>query len=256
MAVTKVIDAHMHFGITHGYSYEKYLFQARDTNIGGMVVFPPVPEIYDRDDPNFQDNDEWQERRRDANQFVLDLKENGEGYDIFPFFFVWNDFPFDQILPYVGIKWHRHPNEPIYQYSSQRCKTFINILRERGLPIVFEEEFEYTMIMLVKFRSDIRVIIPHLGRFNGGYRKLEGLDDPRISNVWEMENVYTDTSLAPLNLLQEHIDKYGHERVFFGSDYPFGNPKDELEKVQSLNISKAKKDDILRRNFIRLMKGG
>ncbi len=249
MSEIKVIDTHVHCGTYVGCCYDHYLRKVRGTDIKGMVVFPPVEEIYNRYDPNFQDNEDWQERRRKANQLVLDLKRNGEGYDIFPFFFVWNDFAFPEIGSFSGIKWHRHENEPMYQYSNSLCHRFIERIEERNLPVILEEELYSTLYFIQFLAKGVRVIIPHLGTLNGGYEKLEEYD------VWGMENVYTDTSFASKGQIESHMKEYGYKRVFFGSDYPFNDPRDELEKVLSLDISQRAKDAILRGNFIRLMKG-
>ena len=43
-------------------------------------------------------------------------------------------------------------------------------------------------------------------------------------------------------------------REFFGSDYPFGDPKEELSKVMDLSIPRENKEMILGHNLRRLLK--
>ena len=73
-------------------------------------MFSPVEEIYDRYDPYFTDSDDYGRSRRRVHDYLLKL---GATKNIFPFFFIWNDFA---PIPdgFLGIKWHRHPGEPVY----------------------------------------------------------------------------------------------------------------------------------------------
>ncbi|MCF8110877.1 MAG: hypothetical protein K9J85_05265 [Desulfobacteraceae bacterium] len=80
-----IIDAHAHCGIIDRFppqSFEDYLAAARGSPIEGVVMFSPVMEIYDRGNPNFVDNSEWQEQRKRSNQYLLGL-ENRIGLNEF-----------------------------------------------------------------------------------------------------------------------------------------------------------------------------
>jgi predicted TIM-barrel fold metal-dependent hydrolase len=68
------------------------------------------------------------------------------------------------------------------------------------------------------------------------------------------ENVYFDTALASSDTIMRFIGKIGHERILFGSDIPFGTMKWELEKVLSLPIGDDKKECILSKNILRLIR--
>ena len=54
--------------------------------------------------------------------------------------------------------------------------------------------------------------------------------------------------------IKDYVDNFGHDRILFGSDFPFGDPKEELCKIQDLSIAKEKKDMILGHNLKRLLK--
>lgn len=132
-----VIDAHAHCGRQERYppqAIEDYYAAVQGSDILGVVVFPPVLEIYDRYDPAFEDSPQWREGRRKANEYLLTLE--GYGLAVFPFFFIWNDFAVDQLTPaHRGIKWHRHGDEPRYHYDDPRCQRAIEGIRQRNLPV-------------------------------------------------------------------------------------------------------------------------
>jgi len=132
---TKVIDAHAHCGIQEHsmpQSFEDYRLQIRGSGIDAVVMFSPVMEIYDRYHPNFEDNAEWQQRRKLSNEYVLTL--GTPDLKVIPYFFIWNDFAVDQLTPqHKGIKWHRHPHEPIYHYDKSFSIVFPDLVNTGSL---------------------------------------------------------------------------------------------------------------------------
>ena len=99
------------------------------------------------------------------------------------------------------------------------------------MPVVYEEELQHTIRFINDLATGVRVIIPHLGFLNGGYRAIEK------AGLWENPWVYTDTSLAAPETILAYVNTYGHERIMFGSDFPFGHPPAELEKIRRLRFS-------------------
>ncbi len=242
-----VIDSHVHCGRLSGPSFQDYLTQIEQTPIKTAVVFSSVAEIYDRDDPNFKDDTEWQFRRNRANEHILSLTNTNEDFKVYPFFFVWNDFSIEQLTPYVGIKWHRHDDEPKYDYKSPKCSEFIAEIQRRSLPVVLEEELENTLLFINELASQAIVIIPHCGMLNGGY------DELCKSGVWEKSNIYADTALAGPGIIDDFISRYGHEKLLFGSDFPFGHSVLELSNVLNLKVSEEVKESIVSSNINRLV---
>ena len=186
----QIIDCHLHCGVQHvpwDWQYKRPLLKA--AGIGGVGIIPPVEDVYDRLDPHFTDAPAWQACRRRAHRYLLELKD--PEIEIFPYFFVWNDFAWEELGPeYVAIKWHRHPDEPAYQYDQPRCREFLQVVRERRLPILLEESFDNTLFFLERLAPDLPVVIPHLGKLNGGYGSL------RDAGVWERPQTYADSSTA------------------------------------------------------------
>lgn len=240
-----IIDSHIHCG--KGLPYELISSLLNKAGIDGACLFPPVEEIYDRYDPFFQDSSIWQIRRKEANRYLLNLGQIHN--NIFPYLFVWNDFAYEELsLGYKGIKWHRHEDEPKYNYKDKRCVELIEKITELQLPIVYEESYENTLYFINELAPKAFVIIPHLGMLNGGFYAIES------SEIWRRANVYADTALAPIQHIREFINKYGSDKLIFGSDFPFGQPASELRKILNLDISEKAKEDILANNILKLLK--
>jgi len=243
-----VIDAHAHCGILDRcppQSFEAYARHASATDIGGVALFSPVMEIYDRYDAGFVDTPAWRLRRKESNAYLLSLKPVEQ--TVYPYFFIWNDFAVEQLsAAHCGIKWHRHADEPVYRYDDPRCRSALGEIRRRGLPVVLEEEFDHTVRFIRELADGITVIIPHLGMLNGGFRSIAE------AGLWAQENVWADTALADRDEIREYLRSYGHRRLMFGSDFPFGDPNSELQKVRSLQLDPEVEAAVLGGNFIRL----
>ncbi len=242
----EAIDCHIHTGIQNvAWRWDEIRPLLRGAEITGAGLIAPVEDIYDRYNYHFRDTPEWQACRRQAHRYLLQIKD--PEIETFLDFFVWNDFAWEYLGPeYAAIKWHRHPEEPEYHYDDPRCGEFLEKARARRLPILLEESFKNTLFFLEKLAGGLRVIIPHLGGLNGGYGPL------RRAGVFDHPWVYADTALAMPSEIEDYLSRYGHERLFFGSDYPFGHPGSELAKIVTLDLPEDVTRAILAENFRRL----
>ena len=233
MGAARIIDSHIHCGVQHSdLPFAEIAPLLREAGITDCCLFAPVEDIYDRDDFHFQDNTHWQQARRAANRYLLDLADAGEA--IFPYLFVWNDFAIEELRrPYRGIKWHRHSYEPIYHYDDPRCGRMLAEITRRRLPVVLEESFDNTLRFVERLAPEAVIIIPHLGGLNGGYQALDR------AGVWQRDNVYADTALASPQEMRHFLEHYGPHKLLFGSDYPFGLPAGELRKIERLDLDPA-----------------
>jgi len=247
---TVIIDAHLHTGIQNvSWRWEEIRPLLLAAGIQGAGVIPPVEDVYDRYHHHFQDNPEWQACRRRAHQYLLNLQD--PEIKIYPYFFVWNDFAWEDLGPaYVAVKWHRHGNEPEYHYTAPRCREFLEVVKTRGLPILLEETLSNTGFFLERLAPDIPVVIPHLGALSGGYYNL------RRAGVWDLPNVYADSAVANLDTIEDYLGRQGAGRLLFGSDYPFSYPEVELAKILGLKLPEAQTQAILGDNFRRLCRLG
>lgn len=243
----QIIDSHIHCGIQNvDLPFEVVQPLLDEAEITGACLFAPVEDIYDRYDPNFQDTSWWRRTRQAANRYLLDLAAREA--QVFPYLFVWNDFALEELeRPYRGIKWHRHPNEPVYHYENRRCQQLLSEITARRLPVVLEESLNNTLRFVEQLAPEAVIIIPHLGALNGSYQSLER------AGLWKRPNVFADSALASLSHLRHFIDHYGPERLLFGSDFPFGMPGQELRKIESLGLASAELEKVLGGNILALI---
>jgi uncharacterized protein len=236
----RVLDSHVHCGLT--LPFDQVLRAWEPAGIDGGAMFSPVEEIYDRYDSMFTDSEQYARSRNRVHDYLLGLAEQRP---VFPYFFVWNDFA---SIPegFKGIKWHRHADEPVYRYNTPECDRVIEEICAGRLPVVLEEELENTVDFIGAVAERTVVIIPHMGALNGGYFRL------KKAGVFESETVWVDTALARAGEIRDFADSYGTERIMFGSDFPFGDPGSEKNRL--LNIFTG--DDltaVLSRNLLRLL---
>ncbi len=242
----KLIDAHTHCGNNKQTKYydiedvKKHLAET-EANVYGAVIFAFPEDMYRIVDS--------QEDRIRANEYVLEVSKANE--NIYPFYFVWNDYIIpDNFDEYAGIKWHRHANEPRYDYDDPKCEAILECIRELNLPVTIEEVYEDT-VHFIERNPGLPIIIPHIGSLNGGY--------DRMVAFYDNSNVYFDTSVASLTAIQKVLDNVGSERIIFGTDVsgtsqPFHNfPTVELAKVSQLDVDDAGMDLILAGNIERLI---
>jgi predicted TIM-barrel fold metal-dependent hydrolase len=200
---------------------------------------------YDRYDCHFEDTSSWAACRQRANRYLLDLQQPER--NLFAYYFVWNDFRKEELgKGYRGIKWHRHEYEPVYRYDDLRCGEFLEEAYRLGLPILLEESFENTLFFIRRVQGQSPIIIPHLGMLNGGFDALFR------AGVWEDEKVYADTALASTREMERFLEMYGSGRLLFGSDFPFGSPYQELQKVRNLGMGEDDFENVVSRNVLQL----
>lgn len=243
-----IIDSHMHCGVQNSdlpiETIREYLGRA---GIDGACLYAPVEDIYDRYDWNFRDNAGWIRCRQRANRYVLDIQKTNPNFHAY--YFVWNDFRREELSQgYRGVKWHRHESEPVYHYDDPRCEEFLQEVYRLGLPIVLEESFENTKYMVKRIDGRTPVIVPHLGGLNGGFQAI------LRSGMWESRTVYADTALASSGEISAFMDRYGSDRLLFGSDFPFGFPYEEIEKIARLRLDPDDFDRVSGENILRLLR--
>jgi len=246
----RIVDSHIHCGVQNVHQpFENILPLLQNAGVDEACLFAPVEDIYDRIDPQFDDDEPWMDCRRRAHDYLLALGRQYPG--IHPYYFVWNDFTVEDLeQPFAGIKWHHHAGEPSYRYRDPACTEMIDAICERKLPIVLEETFDRTWKFVAQVAERTAVIIPHLGMLNGGFERL------LESGIWESDRVYADTALAGRWEITEFLERYGASRLIFGSDYPFGTPAPQLRLLQSLGMEAADLSSVCAENIAGLLAQG
>ncbi|OVE81903.1 hypothetical protein BVY04_02125 [bacterium M21] len=249
-----IIDAHIHCGLqdqADPQAYEDIAPMLDEVGASGAVFIPPVAEIYNRSKtPSFHDEEYWTERRKNAREYLFSLTE--KKHRIFPFYFVWNDFDTSDLDRSCGIKWHRHSSEPEYEYDTPGCVRMFDAIRERELPVLLEEEQHNMMRVIEALGERVPIIIPHLGELNGGFYKLLSED------LWSRPNLYADMSSFFLSAgdVETFIERYGPEKLIYGSDYPFGTSTHSKETILEAVQGRADQELIFSGNILRILKGG
>ena len=236
----RIIDNHVHCGnnVSKSFDIAEVEKDLDEAGAQGAVIFAFPEDMY-----RIEDSREW---RIKANDYVLEASRSSEKA-IYPFYFVWNDYIIPENLDdYAGIKWHRHWDEPRYDYDDPRCDEMLEAIKALNLPVLIEEEYSDT-IRFVKDNPELNIIIPHMGGINGGCDRMDVFfDNP---------NIYFDTAVARLDDIKRILDNAGAERVIFGSDVsgtrmPFFNfTKVELAKVRQLDLDEQSMSRIFAGNI-------
>ncbi len=236
-----ILDSHVHCGLTQKFDIIKKEWEK--AGIDGGVLFSPVEEIYYRYNSNFYDSNKYKSLRENVHNYLKNIAKNEK--NIFVFYFVWNDFKLPDKI-FKGIKWHRHLNEPEYDYNSEKCQHFIKFICENSLPVILEEEFLNTLKFIEMINKRTIIIIPHLGFLNGGYSRL------KAEGIFNEQNIYADTALANIDEIEDYAKNFDINKLLFGSDYPFGSPYYELLKIKSI-FSKKEIQRIALENLLTIL---
>ena len=238
----RIIDGHIHMGNnrqTKYYTLDEMWRDLHTAEADGACVFAFPEDMYR--------SVNVAEARVMANEYVLEVSKTSR--NIYPFYFVWNDYLLpDNLEAYRGIKWHRHTDEPRYDYDDPKCFEILNLIKELRLPVLIEEEFENT-VLFVKRNPALTVIIPHVGGANGGTE--------RMKVFFNNPNIYFDTAVAPLESIKYILRNVGPERIIYSSDVsgtrtPFFNfPKVERDKLRKLNLDDERMQSIFAGNIER-----
>jgi len=99
------------------------------------------------------------------------------------------------------------------------------------------------VITLAREFSQFNLVIAHCGHWCKATEK----------DIIEVNNVYIDTSIAPLFLLRKSLAIVGYKRMIFGSDFPYSHPRIEMQKIALLGETSQGLKDILGANIIKVL---
>lgn len=237
-----IIDSHSHWGpsLTMGteVTSDELQRQLKGSGISYVVLIPFPSTAIANNDINVKLLEETKRIKS-----FLPYHYIRENYDVEGF----NPIPDE----YYGGKWHwmRGWQDSASNYqvlNDPELPGLIEKLRKINKPIVFEEDFDFT-VKFVDMAEGVTLIIPHLGLLGGNpYDFLRAFKDN--------ESIYFDTALASRDQIKKFVETIGTERVIFGSDVPFGSMHSELDKILSLSISHEDKEMLLYKNIINLAK--
>ncbi len=166
------------------------------------------------------------------------------------------DGDFDELLS-LGLKGVKiHPDIQKFALDDPRCFRIYARCQDAGLPILIhtgDRRYDYSnpnrlMPILRKFPT-LRVVGAHLGGWS--------IFDEASRALCDFENLYVDCSsalqyLTP-ELAVEIFNRYGIEKVMYGTDYPMWSPEQEIERFMGLPLSDSERRLILSENAKRLL---
>lgn len=153
------------------------------------------------------------------------------------------------VLGLKGIK--MHPDFQKFNIDDPIMLPVYRRLAEWKLPILFhmgDDRYDYSaparLANVLDRVPDLRCIGAHFG----GYRRWQDAE-----RILKGANLYFDTS-SSLSFLEpqeavEMIGHYGADRMFFGTDFPMWDHREELDRFLALGLSDELNDRILYGNF-------
>lgn len=150
---------------------------------------------------------------------------------------------------FMGIK--LHPDTHMYPLDGPRYRYAYEFANKIKCPVLIHtwgERDVRSFIEVAKSYPDAIFIMGH----SGGDIKSMLLAGGLVSAV---NNVYLDlTGSAMYNgIIEYYVDKVGSEKVLFGTDFPFIDPRPAIGWVKGSNISEEDKANILYRNAERIL---
>ena len=130
-------------------------------------------------------------------------------------------------------------------------KRIVHFVNEIQLPIYFHtnESKDYSNLGKVANlakKVKVPVIALHSGSVTRTFFNLDNYKFP--------DNVYFETSGIQYALILKKIyQRFGAERIVFGSDYPFGDPRVSLAMIETLDLDKNEYDMITEKNIKRIL---
>ncbi len=265
-----IIDAHAHAAGTYSkaesimnmvqkYEIEKIILCTSPKNILDLPAPPNLP-LKKSPDSNYLVNrmlkfsyKHFMKDNGDGNKYVFELKNKVPGKIIQ---FLWVN-PLDKghmtniersIREYQpkGIKLHQAWDP--FKIGKIEFNTLADIARSYKLPIfihLYSKKETWRLLQYIKSNQDVVFIIAHMA----------GLDIFKSDKNF-LRNVFFDTSgsdrVQGKDILKA-INSFGYEHVVFGSDTPFANIDDQINKIDQLNLSDNVKEHIFKLNISNIL---
>lgn len=264
-----IIDIHAHDAGNYG-SVESIKNTAAKYDIGKIVlctspknnrnVQPPSMPFKQKPDNIFMMNrmnrfayHHFIKDNGDGNQFVCELKNQLPELVVQ---FLWVN-PLDTaymsklentIRTYQpkGIKLHQAWNP--FKIDGIEFKNLVGIASSYQLPVFIHLYSKKDVLKLLRFISENQNVVFIIGH-------LTGMDLFSESGV-NLKNVYFDTSSS--NRIQgrdikQAIDTFGYEHIVFGTDTPYANIDEQINKIEQLKIPDRIKEHIYSLNAKRIL---
>ena len=148
-----------------------------------------------------------------------------------------------------------HPDIQGFKIDDYRCLKIYELCEKAHLPILmhtgdsrYDNSNPNRLLPVLEIYTDLIIVGAHFGGWSiweEASKKLHGI-----------QNLYVDCSSSfgwlSDDTVKEIIERYGTDRVLFGTDYPMWSPSVELERFLGLGYSDEDKRKILSENAIKV----
>ncbi len=243
-----IVDAHVYLGESiNGYSLssERLLDSMDELGIERAVICPVQPHTYRLETENDRIvNTVAKNRLRligfcrvDPRQGKAALKELERAYG----------------LGLRGLL--LHPWEEGYPVNSSDCVKLVALAAEIGIPILVEAG--YPWVSHASQSADLCYRVPKATVMlsHGGQLNISGMARADVlAALTNHSNLLIQTSgVYRQDFLEEVIERFGINRVIFGSTVPLMDQRFELQRVENLKLDLEDKAQILAQNILRLI---
>ncbi len=133
-----------------------------------------------------------------------------------------------------------HPDIQAFKIDDYRCLKIYEQCEKENLPILMhtgDHRYDYSnpnrLLPVLKIYTALTVIGAHFGGWS--------IWDEAADKLAGIKNFYVDCSSSmpyiSSDKTREIIDRYGIDRVLFGTDYPMWSPSSEIDSLLKLNLT-------------------
>ncbi len=169
------------------------------------------------------------------------------------------DADFDEMLE-LGLKGVKiHPDIQRFALDDKRCERIYAHCAEADIPILIhtgDYRYDYSnpnrLVPVLRAHPKLKVVGAHFGGWSVYEEASRALCD--------FENLYVDCSSSMQYLTDEQtveiMNRYGMEKVLYGTDYPMWSPAKEIKHFMALPLTDDERLAILSGNAKRLLGWG
>jgi predicted TIM-barrel fold metal-dependent hydrolase len=148
-----------------------------------------------------------------------------------------------------------HPDIQQFKIDDYRCLKIYELCEKHNLPVLMhtgDNRYDFSNPNRLLPVLDIYKNLTVIGAHFGGWSIWEQAAN-KLSNI---DNFYVDCSSSfaylDTDTIKRIIDKYGAEKILFGTDYPMWPLEKEIETLLSLNLSDQEYELIFHKNAEKL----
>ena len=124
---------------------------------------------------------------------------------------------------------------------------------ERHIPVFIHSghppySLPWSIALLAERWPSVPTVMIHMGHGHGVYI------DAALKMAKRIPNIYLEMSGMPMGCkIYQAYHEVGHDRIMFGTDFPFHHPSVEIQKVLTCNLTEQELEDVFYNNAAKLM---